>query len=183
MARIFFALVPPPEVQQALGELARETARRAHGRPVTAEDMHITLAFIGAWPVARFPTLFDAAANAHGEPMPVVLDRLGSFRRAGIAWVGPSLVPDALTRFAASLVDALSAAGAVLDAQPWRPHVTLARRCRGPWPEGTTAPLRFNADRFALMQSRTRAEGTRYSVVADWPLQSGAHRFGPHGAA
>lgn len=169
-ARVFFALVPPPEVQRALGELARETARRAHGRPVPAENMHVTLAFIGAWPSARLPTLLDAAATIHGQPTNIVLDRLGAFRRAGIAWIGPSLVPDALTRLAASLADTLSAVGVILDAQPYRPHVTLARRCRGPYPEGATGPFRFDADRFVLMQSHTRTEGARYSALSEWPL-------------
>jgi RNA 2',3'-cyclic 3'-phosphodiesterase len=170
-ARVFFALVPPPEVQQALGQLARETARRAHGRPVHAESMHVTLAFIGGWPVARLPTLLDAAASVHGEPMHIALDRLGAFRGAGIAWVGPSLVSDALTRLAASLADALSAAGVALDAQPYRPHVTLARHCRGPYPEGAAGPFGFDADRFVLMQSQTRAEGARYQSLATWPLR------------
>lgn len=170
-ARVFFALVPPPEVQQALGELARETAWRAHGRPVPAENMHVTLAFIGAWPVARLPTLFDAAADVHGEPTNVVLDTLGAFGRAGIAWIGPSLVPDALTRLAASLADGLSAAGVALDAQPYRPHVTLARHCRGPYPESAAGPFGFDADRFALMQSQTHAEGARYRSLATWPLR------------
>jgi 2'-5' RNA ligase len=170
-ARVFFALVPPPEVQQALGQLARETARRAHGRSVPAENMHVTLAFIGAWPVARLPTLLDAAANVHGEPMNIALDRLGAFRRAGIAWVGPSLVPDASARLAASLADVLSAAGLTLDAQPYRPHVTLARHCRGPYSEGVAGPFGLHADRFVLMQSQTHAEGGRYRSLATWPLR------------
>ena len=133
--------------------------------------MHVTLAFIGGWPVARLPTLLDAAANVHGEPMNIALDRLGAFRRAGIAWVGPSLVPDASTRLAASLADALSAAGLPLDAQPYRPHVTLARHCRGPFPEGAAGPFGFDADHFVLMQSQTRAEGVRYQSLATWLLR------------
>ncbi|HEX6795361.1 MAG TPA: RNA 2',3'-cyclic phosphodiesterase [Casimicrobiaceae bacterium] len=179
-ARVFFALVPPREVQQTLGEVALETARRAHGRPVPAENLHITLAFIGAWPVARLPTLLDAAARVHGEPMHIALDTLGAFRRAGIAWIGPSLVPDALTRLAMSLADALSVVGVVLDAQPYRPHVTLARHCRGPYPDGASGPFRFDADRFVLMQSQTPAEGARYSVVADWPLDFEQRGFEPN---
>jgi 2'-5' RNA ligase len=170
-ARVFFALVPPPEVQQALGELARETARRARGRPVPAENMHVTLAFIGAWPVARLPTLLDAVASVHAERVRFALDTLGAFRRAGIAWVGPSLVPDALTGLAVSLADALSAAGLTLDAQPYRPHMTLARHCRGPFPEGAAGPFGFDADRFVLMQSQTRAEGARYQSLATWLLR------------
>jgi RNA 2',3'-cyclic 3'-phosphodiesterase len=168
--RVFFALVPAPAVQQALGELARETARRAHGRPVPAENMHVTLAFIGAWPVARLPLLTDAAADVRGEPLHIVLDRLGAFRRAGIAWIGPSEPPDALMRLAAALMRALSAVGVILDEQPCRPHVTLARHCRGRYPDSVAGPFTFDAERFVLMQSQTRAEGARYRELAQWPL-------------
>lgn len=169
-ARVFFALVPPPSVQQAVGELARETARRAHGRPVPAENVHVTLAFIGAWPIARLPVLLNAAASVRGEPMRVVLDTQGGFRRAGIAWIAPSAPPAALMRLAASLAVTLSAAGARLDPQPYRPHVTVARRCRGPYPNGATDPLGFDADRFVLMQSDTRAEGARYRELSHFRL-------------
>ena len=51
--RVFYALVPPPALAIALGDLARDVARRAHGRPVPADNIHLTLAFIGAWPAAR----------------------------------------------------------------------------------------------------------------------------------
>ena len=176
-ARVFFALLPPPAVQRDLGDLARDVARRAHGRPVPADNMHVTLAFIGAWPIAQLPMLLDAAVAVRGDPMRIVLDALGAFRRAGIAWIGPSLVPDALRRLATSLADALSTVGVILDSQPYRPHVTLARHCRGPYPNDAAGPFAFDADRFVLMQSQTRAEGARYRIVADWSLPLEQPRF------
>ena len=170
-ARIFFALLPPPAAQRALGDLARETARRAHGRPVPADNMHVTLAFVGAWPLARLPALLDAAVAVRGEALHLVFDEFGAFRRAGIAWIGTSTPPGALTQAAASLADVLTPAGVVLDAQPFRPHMTLARHCRGPYPRGVAGPFSFVADRFTLMQSETQSEGARYRQVATWPLR------------
>ena len=168
-ARVFFALVPPLPLQHALAELARESARHAHGRPVPAGNLHVTLAFIGAWPSARLSMLLDAVAGVQAEPMHIALDKLGAFRRAGIAWIGPSAPPAGLARLAASLGGALSAGGVALDAQPIRPHVTLARHCRGPYRHDAVGPFDWDADRFALMQSETRAEGARYSELATWP--------------
>lgn len=171
-ARVFLALLPPPAAQRALGDLAREAARRAHGRPVPAENMHITLAFVGAWPIARMPILLDAARDVTGEPMRIALDDLGTFRRAGIAWIGSSSPSDALLRLQSSLAAALRSGGVAFDdLQPYRPHVTLARRCRGPYPHGATAPVVFDVHRFSLMQSQTGAEGARYRVLAEWPLR------------
>jgi 2'-5' RNA ligase len=170
-ARIFFALLPPPAAQRALGDFARETARRAHGRPVPAENMHVTLAFVGTWPLARLPALLDAAVAVRGEALHLVLDEFGAFRRAGIAWIGTSTPPGALMQAAASLADVLTPAGVVLDAQPFRPHMTLARHCRGPYPRGVAGPFSFVADRFSLMQSETHSEGARYRQLAAWPLR------------
>ena len=170
-SRVFFALVPPPEVQQALGKLAREIARRAHGRPVPADNMHVTLAFIGAWPVARLQLLLDTGAVVRGERLHIVLDKQGGFRRAGIAWMGPSDPPAALMRLQASLAAALTNAGVPFDAsQSFNPHVTLARSFRGPCPRGETSPIAFDVDRFSLMLSETRQEGARYRKLNDWPL-------------
>jgi 2'-5' RNA ligase len=174
-ARTFFALVPPPAVQQALGGVARETARHAHGRPVPAENLHITLAFLGAWPLAQLPMLLDAAAGVRGDPLRIVLDNLGMFRRAGIAWIGPSTPSAGLMQLQAALAAALTAVGVALDQmQGFRPHVTLARRCRGPYPRGMANAIAFDVDRFSLMQSDTRAEGARYRTLAEWPLSGSA---------
>jgi 2'-5' RNA ligase len=172
-ARVFFALVPPPSLQRALAEIARESARHAHGRPLPAENLHVTLAFIGAWPSAQLSVLLDAAAGVHGEPIPLSLDRFGAFCRAGIAWIGSSVPPGALMQLAASLSQAMAAAGVALDAQPFRPHMTLARHCRGPYPQGAAGPFSFVADRFLLMQSETGAQGARYRPLATWALRSG----------
>jgi 2'-5' RNA ligase len=94
--RVFYALVPPPALAIALGDLARDVARRAHGRPVPAENIHLTLAFIGAWPTARLASLMAAGAAIDSEPMRIMLDTQGGFRRAGIAWIGGSSPPPAL---------------------------------------------------------------------------------------
>jgi len=130
----------------------------------------MTLAFIGAWPVARLGMLFDAAGTVRGGRLSITLDRHGAFRRAGIAWIGPSAPPAALSQLAASLAVALSAVGVALDPQPFRPHLTLARRCRGPYPDGAAGPISFDTDRFSLMHSETRAEGARYGELASFPL-------------
>ena len=171
VARIFFALVPPPPLQRALGELARDVARRAHGRPVPAENLHATLAFVGAWPVSHQPELHAAGAAASGEPMQIVLDRQGAFRRAAIAWISASQPPPTLGALAQALFERLVATGVKLDERPFRPHVTLARHCRGPYPSGRAGPFTWDVDALALMQSDTRAEGARYRMLASWALR------------
>jgi 2'-5' RNA ligase len=169
-ARVFFALVPPVPLQRALGELARELARRAHGRPVPADNVHITLAFVGAWPQSGLATLCDAGAAIGANALRVTLDTLGGFRRAGVAWIGCSAAPPALGELATTLAARLAASGVALDARPFHPHLTLARKCRGPYPQEAAGPFAWDVDTLTLMQSDTRAEGARYARLASWPL-------------
>ena len=178
--RVFYALVLPPDLRLPIGDIARSTARRVHGRPVPAENLHLTLAFVGEIASSRLPTLIDVGARLQGETMTLVLDRLGGFRRAGVAWIGSSRTPQPLGPFALALARALMAAGIACDERPFHPHMTIVRRCRVPPDEQPVGPYVWPIDEFALMQSQTGAEGARYAALAKWPLTPGA---GADGAA
>jgi RNA 2',3'-cyclic 3'-phosphodiesterase len=169
--RVFYALVPPPALSAAMGELARDVARHAHGRPVSADNIHLTLAFIGAWPAAQLASLLAAGAAIDGEAMHITLDMQGEFRRAGIAWIGVSSPPPALAALAKSFTAVLIANGIAYDEQRFHPHVTLARRCRGPYPHDAAGPFAWDVDAIALMRSETGADGAHYRRLASWPLR------------
>jgi len=170
--RAFYAIVPPPAAQAALGELARSIAPRVKGRGVAAANMHLTLAFVGAWPDAEMPALHAAGAAVRGEPFRLTLDTLGGFRRAGIAWLGPSHPPPHLVTLAATLGDALRTENVTYDAPVFRPHVTLARRVHGRRIDEIVEPVTFDVDAFSLMESTSTPEGVRYDALATWPLGS-----------
>jgi len=172
-ARIFFALVPPPPLQAALGVLATGVAQRAHGRAVPADNLHVTLAFIGAWPVARLSHWLDVGARCAGAAIDVTLDRLGGFRRAGVAWIGSSAPPPALLELSGALGVALAAANVAVDGRAFAAHLTLARRCRGPFPDEPAGPFHWRVDAISLMRSFTEPAGARYVEVARWPLRKG----------
>ena len=170
MLRAFFALVPPSEMRAALAELGRDRARRLHGRPVPAENIHLTLAFVGAWPRARMDALLAAGNALNAEAMRVTLDRQGGFRRSGVAWVAPSSAPATLGMLANALAANLRVNGVPYDEKPFHPHLTIARKCRGPFEHGAIGPFVWDIDAVALVASDTRAEGARYTIVATWPL-------------
>ena len=169
-ARVFFALVPPSHIRDALANLGARIAERVRGRAVPAENIHLTLAFIGAWPVVRMPVLMDIGARIGSPPIEVVLDTVGAFRRAGVTWIGVSTPPPALTLLASTLATSLAAAGVPIDARRFHPHLTLARRCHGAHAVETAGPYRWIADATTLVASETRPEGSRYLPLATWAL-------------
>jgi RNA 2',3'-cyclic 3'-phosphodiesterase len=168
--RAFFALSPDDQVRDSLAALGRDVARRCRGRAVSPDNAHLTLAFIGDVAKESLPAL-----QATGDRMPkagfeVNFDSLGAWRASGVAWIAPSVLPPALLTLHSSLADALTAAGFELETRPFRPHVTLARRCLQPLPRAHCPPIVWRADRLFLIGSELRQEGPVYRSLATWDL-------------
>ena len=93
-ARVFFALVPPPALRQALASLAPARSRNA---PTVAPFPPTTCT--SPWRSSargRCPGCRSGSTPARvvpRAPMHVTLDALGGFRRAGVAWLGASVPP------------------------------------------------------------------------------------------
>ena len=166
-ARLFFALWPPEKLQGKLAAWARQAAGR--GRVMWRENLHLTLAFLGATDAALVPDLLAVAAGVRFDPVRLPLDRAGYWKHNRIIWCGASEDPPALTALVGDLRARLDAAGIGYDPKPFVSHVTLVRNAAGlpaapPW-----IPLVWEAADFALVSS-TRAEGrVTYEVMRRFP--------------
>lgn len=169
LARLFFACALPPDIGAALIE--RTTKIAGHGRPTRREDLHLTLAFLGALPRERIDAAKRVGDSLAGMPsFTLKLDCLGAFARSGVLWAGPSEIPAGLSDLQARLGEALAAEGFSLDEGAYRPHVTLLRRARPPCVFPVPAPLDWRVSGFALFESRPAASGPRYSPLGEWQL-------------
>ena len=75
--------------------------------------------------------------------------------------------PAPLLELGRSLHAELADAG-IGDARPFHPHLTLARKCRGPFPRESVGPYEWDVDALALMQSHADVAGPRYVVLRQW---------------
>jgi RNA 2',3'-cyclic 3'-phosphodiesterase len=155
-ARLFFALWPPSELQAGLAAWARQAAGK--GRAMRRENLHLTLAFLGATDVTLIPELIALAAEVHFTAIRLQLDRVGYWKHNRIIWCGAAEEPEALTALVGSLRSRLIAAGIRYDPKPFVSHVTLVRdaddiSAAPPW-----IPLLWEAGDFALVRS-ARVEG------------------------
>lgn len=143
--RAFVALWPRPEDAFRLAEAAdlALAAHRPPGRRMPPVDLHLTLAFIGALDEAGLARTRDvlraspSPADSVGQDACLTIDRLGGFR-GGIAWLGPSTLPDWLEELARTVRGRLREAGIPFDAKPFVPHVTVRRNAGRV--EGTAIP-------------------------------------------
>ena len=166
--RLFFAILPDDAARDRLDGLARDTARASGGRASAAYTLHLTIVFVGTVPADTAAAVRAAGETLRWPSFELRLDALGSFARAGIAWAAPSRVPPELATANRELVRALADRGVPTDARPYRPHVTLARRCSRVVEGPIEPPIAWNVDRVVLMSSRRSPDGLRYRELATW---------------
>lgn len=141
--------------------------------PVSAENLHLTLLFLGHQPTSQIPLLSQQASQVVEAlalpPFAIRLDRLGLFPKARVAWMAPSQPPERLLQLEAQLRQAVIALGIPVEERPYRPHVTLLRKCQA----ATTAevsPVELCANALHLYESRSTPDGVRYLQLASWPF-------------
>lgn len=179
--RLFFALWPDEAQRAALVDAAAGIVRHCGGRPVPAENLHVTLAFLGSVPEPRLPELAVIAGHAaalfprDAVPIVVSLETLEHWARAQVLTAlecrdearAPASGAAPLAR---TLSTETAAAGFSPDLKPFRLHVTVARKVARAPRASAIRPVDWRFDRFALLESRTLETGPVYSVVESYAL-------------
>jgi len=169
MARLFFALWPDPLAAEALAALSLKLAEAAQGKPVPADKIHLTLAFLGELAPERARHAQEAGAALVASVFEMALDDVGSFRSARVAWAGASRTPPKLASLQRDLAEELRLRMFSPEDRPFVPHVTLARRISKSVARAQMPPIAWKARELTLVRSET---GTgRYVVLERWPLR------------
>lgn len=131
--RVFVGVELPSCVRDACMTLMRACQACADGRWALAENLHVTLAFVGQIDSARMPSVETAMRTvaARFEPPRLHLAAPGTFekRGGGILYCGVDASPT-LEPVHDALCDALRTQGLPCDPGPFRAHITLARKAR-----------------------------------------------------
>ena len=168
MRRLFFALWPDDTTRQALAAEAERLAPLCGGYPLPAENMHITLAFLGNVDEARIAPLVALAQGWPALQGEWTLDRLGHFPQPRIVWAGSQMPSDALLTLDAELWQALSRHGFTAPQREFTPHVSLVRQAERAAPQSRLpTSIRWRFDHLALVESQLGNGGSRYRTLAD----------------
>ena len=130
-------------------------------------NLHLTLAFLGEVEDARIGVLAQVAAAMQGSAFGLVLDRVGSFPKARVAWAGSRLPDGAMVEFQGRLARDLAQQGFGIEDRPFAPHLTLARKAGAALPPSAIAPIGWRVEDFALVRLRAG----RYETLASWRLR------------
>jgi 2'-5' RNA ligase len=164
--RLFFALWPDADTRHRLATLARHWNQQ----PVPANNLHMTLVFLGSCSAIQQQCVAAAAGEIRQPAFPLSLDYLGGWSQTRTQWLGTSNEPDALINLLTSLQAAVTPCGFAADPRRFVPHVTLSRRENAPPARTGLDPICWPVREFVLAESLPGQDGARYLVRARWPL-------------
>lgn len=160
-ARLFLALWPDAAARRRCVAWQRRWRWPPGASVVAPERLHLTLHFIGDVDPARLPEL-GAGLALPFAPFDIAFG-LPRLWRGGLALAVPQAVPEPLLALHAALGDALRRLELPVEARPFRPHLTLARRADGAEPPAEALACGWRVERYALVRS---ANG--YRTVAEF---------------
>lgn len=162
-------------------------------RWVPAENIHLTLKFLGEISSEEAQLLVDRAGPiaAGSQPIELKASGLGVFpnpKRPNVIWVGVGGADEGLAALQGELESSLAAAGFDRERRDFHPHLTLGRTRRG-LSRSTMKSLadglsragvgdlgHWRVETLALMRSELRPDGARYSLVAQLPMGTMVNR-------
>lgn len=177
MPRLFFGLEIPPNTAQALLQVESPIDGARWQR---AEQLHLTLAFLGEVPAEQVALAKQIARNLRTGPFTLQVKGLGCFgnpEKPEALWAG--VEQEALVaRLHEQLATSLAERGFTIKNRPFKPHITLSRFKRG---ESGSVEALLKAHQstmfgtlpvtcFALFESTPSPQGSVYTVLERFSL-------------
>lgn len=190
-ARLFVALDLPGAVRDGLEEWGREALKDPALRPVPAENLHVTLAFLGYRPEKEIERIGAAIAGcAAPAPLIELQDPVPRPPRGRARFYALPGVSPGTEQIQAQVSEVLAAAGFYEpEKRTFWPHLTVARvRPEG---RGSRRPLQverpperlpealrepFYGVRMTFYRSELKPSGARYVPLAQFELPGGGQQ-------
>lgn len=165
---MFFALWPDNRQRDRMRDFISPVARLVEGKAVDRRNWHITLGYIGDFPVHRIDELLEAKDAVPVEPFRLRFDRLEFWPRPKIAALVPPTIPPELEHLVDDLQGRILAAGVDPEHQRvYRPHVTVVRNARHFETERLAQPAITEWSSFELVESVPEPGGATYRPIVD----------------
>lgn len=169
--KLFFALWPKGDTMAQLSKNTRQLEKVLGGRAVTDTSLHLTLKYLGEFPVTRLHPLVDGVKDISTPAFQLNLNQTGVWTGPQIVWQAPESIPDPLFDLHGQLESLCRKQGLPPETRPFQPHVTLLKKYPGNAESlPALANVLFDVDAFMLAQSLSTAEGVKYEVCYRWRL-------------
>ena len=176
--RLFVGIPLAAAVVDELSAISMRLRADGDGLRWTApQSWHITLQFLGNTP--EYACIVARLRELQARAVPVQLEDLGFFERAGVFFAGVNLSPE-LKELQQRVTAATAHCGFIPESRAYHPHITLARsKSKGPKAlRELKAKIHreprfsgFQAHEFVLYESVPGAKGSHYEVKEHFALR------------
>ena len=180
--RVFYAIELPSLVRDNISEHITRLREAMPDSPASwsrAENIHLTLKFVGEIPSGQVNDLSQAAEQAVSgfSSFEIGIGNTGSFPKHGaprVLWVGIEDYSGKLALLQTKLDDECLRLGFEKEARPFNPHLTIARLRK---PRGARAlalahkkmgfaSTEVSVTQLAVIRSELSSEGSKYTVIS-----------------
>jgi 2'-5' RNA ligase len=176
--RLFIAVPLPAAIIEKLSAISMRLQSGVNEfRWSAPESWHITLQFLGNASREQYECAVSRLRELRVTPIPIRIEGLGIFDRAGVFFAGVTVTPELLL-LRKRIIASTEACGFARETRAFQPHITLARsKDRGQGLAGLKARMclqprftRFVVEEFLLYESFLDSAGARHEVRKRFPL-------------
>lgn len=159
-----------------LDDLSEKLELVCGGRKVVADNIHLTLIFLGEIEASQLDQLLLVAKTVKGRAFNFIVDRTHYWQGNRIIYAGTDEVPLELFDLVSSLKDILSANGFSFDDRAFTPHITLVRKVQHHVLPNSLIhleePIIWPVREWLLVKSERGGDRSVYTSIGRWPLAS-----------
>ena len=168
--RLFFGLLPEQGIRDQLVVAVKLFSIAKEMRPISDDNLHITLLFIGDVEENACKCLEKKIAQTFIQSFTLRLDLYGYFKRPQTIWIGSTSCPSELSRLVKHLKSIGVQCGIDFDDRPYKPHVTLFRKVSKAYFPDTPSAITWKVKEFHLLESTLHENTTHYNKIASYRL-------------
>lgn len=173
--RIFLALWPDELVRQQLFEVQNKLKPEPtlqSAKAVIPDNLHMTLHFIGSISPEVLQALQVSLDSVRCKPFEIQVNTVGCFPKPQVVWLGLKNIPPELSELEQQTAACVEQSVENYQRIDYQPHITLFRKAKASMEQADFSEINWPVKSFALMESKSHAEGVRYHVLKEWLLTS-----------
>lgn len=169
--RVFFAIFPEESVQVQLSHQAELLTPICGGRKVKLQHIHLTLLFLGYVTVDQIKALQPIVSKISAKKFELILERISYWKQNKIVFIQAEEYPAELFFLANVLRNSVLQAGFSFERRPYIPHITLVRKAIYPVKINLNNPIRWQVNKWSLIESRQADSAMDYLSLDQWSLR------------